>query len=472
VGAAHAVVVEAHLGHALRLEDVAAVEDEGTRQAVAHRRQVGAAELVPLGADQERIGAVEHIVHIVPVRDTVAKRPARRFDSLRVVARYIRPFLQQVLNDDVGGRLTRVVGTGLEGEAPHRDRPAVHVAPKVVGRLHGEAAALLVVHVEHGVENAEVVPFLPPFPRQRLYVLREAAAAEADAGVEEVRPDAVVLADAEPHLIHIRPHPLAHVRNLIHERDARGEERVGGVLDHLRRALIDDQDGVPLAHERLVEPLHDVGGLVAGGANHHAVRLHEVVHRSALAQELGIRDHVHLLFFFEPPLRHRPLDSIGRADGNGALVYDDAVARVVLGSDQVGHIPRSLHHVREIRRPVVAWRGGQRHEDDLRRLDGLRQVGGEVQPTLPAVPGEVVLQVRLVDGQLPIPELLYLLLVYVHTGHLIAHFGKASATHKPDVPGSDNCDVHTDAMPWCRIVSISAGPYAETHSGLDWRATE
>jgi hypothetical protein len=124
---------------------------------------------------------------------------------------------------------------------------------------------------------------------------REAGAAVADAGKEEVVPDAPVVTDAAAHLVDVGARPLAEVRDLVHERDARREERVGGVLRHLGAGVVHRDDGVPGAHERLVQLAHDLERLLAHRADDDAVGLHEVVDGRAFLQELGVGDDVELV---------------------------------------------------------------------------------------------------------------------------------------------------------------------------------
>ena len=86
----------------------------------------------------------------------------------------------------------------------------------------------------------------------RFHVLGEAGAAVADAREQEMFSDANWSeADAldGPELM-FAPVPRADVSDLVHERDARREHRVGGVLGKLRRLGIHVQDRVAGADER------------------------------------------------------------------------------------------------------------------------------------------------------------------------------------------------------------------------------
>ena len=89
---------------------------------------------------------------------------------------------------------------------------------------------------------------------QRLHVLREARAAVAGAGIEEVVADARIGADALAHRARCRRRARsARLRELVHERDARGEHRVGRVLGELGRAHVHHQQPLVVALERRVE---------------------------------------------------------------------------------------------------------------------------------------------------------------------------------------------------------------------------
>ena len=48
--------------HLLRVVDVAAVEDDRLPHQLLHAREVGLAELVPLGDDRQRVGALQRVV--------------------------------------------------------------------------------------------------------------------------------------------------------------------------------------------------------------------------------------------------------------------------------------------------------------------------------------------------------------------------------------------------------------------------
>ena len=83
------------------------------------------------------------------------------------------------------------------------------------------------------------------------------------------------------------PGLLAHVGDLVDERDLGGQKGVGGQLDHLGAGDVGAHDG---RVERRVELDHGVAGPVAVVADHHPVGREEVLQRRALLEELGARD--------------------------------------------------------------------------------------------------------------------------------------------------------------------------------------
>ena len=97
-----------------------------------------------------------------------------------------------------------------------------------------EDVLLQVVHLLHRLQQLHLITYAFSHADQRTYILGKAAAAVATAGVEKAAPDAGVTTHAATHHVHIGPHPLAQVGDVVHKADAGGEHRVGGILCHLR----------------------------------------------------------------------------------------------------------------------------------------------------------------------------------------------------------------------------------------------
>ena len=84
-----------------------------------------------------------------------------------------------------------------------------------------DAPLLQLVHLDHGREQLEVVAGVAGELLQREDVLREAAAAEADAGAQEVRAEPAVEADPSRDALDVGADELADVRDLVDEADPR-----------------------------------------------------------------------------------------------------------------------------------------------------------------------------------------------------------------------------------------------------------
>ena len=254
---------------------------------------------------------------------------------------------------------------------------------------------------------------------QGLNVFREAAAAVSNAREEEPGSNPGVGAHAAAHLVHVGTNFLAEVRDLVHERDLGGEEAVGGVLRQLGTALVHDDQRVALADEGLVQARHHLLCPVAAHADHHAVRLQEIVDRIALAEEFRVGDHVEV---HGSVGAHRSGHFLGRTDRHRALVHDD----LVLG-DHLAELVSHAEHIAQVGTAVLSGRRRQREEDDVCGLHRLREVGGEGQPAGLDVAFEQHVEVGLVDGHLPVAHFLDLGGIDVDTHDIVSGFCKTGA---------------------------------------------
>ena len=228
--------------------------------------------------------------------------------------------------------------------------------------------------------------------QHRLHVLREAAAAVADAREQKRAADAPVGGDGQTHEIDVRADGLADIGDFVHERDARGEHRVRRVLAEFGAGAIHHHDRRAGSGERRIQLAHHVGGAGILGADHDAIGLHEVVDRGTLLQKLRIAHDAERMGGFPPD---DLADALRRPDGNGALVDDDLVA--VHG---LRDVTRDSHDMLEVRRAILPGRRADGYENDLRVADALGQRRGEGQPLLGTIPADHFLEAGLVDGYL------------------------------------------------------------------------
>ena len=237
--------------------------------------------------------------------------------------------------------------------------------------------------------------------------------------------DAVVQAHAASHLDDVGARLLADVGDLVDEGDLRGEEGVGGELDHLRAGDVG-------AHERSFEGRVELDDRVprpaAVVADDDSVGVQEVVYGGALLEELGA-GHVAeaaLALFAEGPAQR-----CAGAAGHRRLHHE----RVVFGG---GDRVDDRVHGREVGVAGVRRRRADGDEQQTRVLERVAQVGREVQPL--GVARQQLLEARLVDRHLAATQALDLLGVDVDAPDVAAELGEAGGGDQADVAGADHSD--------------------------------
>ena len=175
--AADAVVGEAGRTQLGRVEHVPAVDQQRIPHAPGRLAPVELGELGPLGHEHGRVGAVERLQRVGADR-----RLRQRRDAVgdRVPRAHVRALGDEPAGEHEARRLAHVVGVRLEREPEQRDRLAAQAA-EVLLQLPDHAPLLQLVHLDHGVQELEVVARVRGELLQRERVLREAAAAVADA---------------------------------------------------------------------------------------------------------------------------------------------------------------------------------------------------------------------------------------------------------------------------------------------------
>ncbi len=106
--------------------------------------------------------------------------------------------------------------------------------------------------------------------RQRLDVLGQAAAAEAQPGVEELPADPLVVAERVGQLRDVAAGRLAHLGHRVDEADLGGQERVGRGLDQLRGGEVAAHHRHPVADRERVDLLQQGQGLRRSGCRRPA----------------------------------------------------------------------------------------------------------------------------------------------------------------------------------------------------------
>ena len=140
-------VGKAELAHRVRLLEIPAVENDRLLEKTLHAVEVRPAKLVPLGHDQQRIGAVDRLVVLAMVADPVAEHLAGDFHRLGVVRLDLTTRRQEVFDQADRRRLAHVVGARLEGQTPQTERAALERPVVELLHLVEQPALLPVVHV-------------------------------------------------------------------------------------------------------------------------------------------------------------------------------------------------------------------------------------------------------------------------------------------------------------------------------------
>ena len=254
---ADADIGEAELPHQLGPVDVAQVDQDGIAHHAPHALEVERPEGIPFGHDHQRVGPVG--AGIGDRRRRSHRRPAGA--SPAPCPRDRRPGLGAAVlqpgDDRERGRLAHVVGVRLEGQAEHGDGLAAHAAAAGLDHLARHRPLALVVDGRDRLDDADRRVVVLRRLDQRERVLREAGAAIAGSGVQELRADAVVEADAARDLLDVRADLLAEIGDLVDEGDLRREEGVRGVFGELGRAARGEQERRLVEVERAVELGHD-----------------------------------------------------------------------------------------------------------------------------------------------------------------------------------------------------------------------
>jgi hypothetical protein len=162
-------------------------------------------------------------------------------------------------------------GVGLEGEAPHGELAAVEVVAEARHHLVDQHALLPLVGRFDGLQHAELDARLAAGGDERLHVLREARAAVARARRTGTGSRCADRCRCRRARARCRRRPLGEQRELVHEADARGQHRVGGVLGELGAAHVHHEQPVVVARERRVERAHQQDGVFVVRADDDAV---------------------------------------------------------------------------------------------------------------------------------------------------------------------------------------------------------
>ncbi len=237
--------------------------------------------------------------------------------------------------------------------------------PQGAAHFAEEAITLVLIDAHDFVEQAEVIAAFAGDGAEGHYILREAGAAVADAGIQEARADARVGADAVADLINICADRFTDGCDRVDERNLHGEKCVGSMLDQFRALGAGDDDGsgnggavglgngisalvVAAAGERGVYLAEHIGGAFAVAADDDAVGKEKVGYGGAFTQKFGIGSDVER-FRVGTVAQNDFANPFAGVDRDGAFFNDDFVLVDTAGDFAGDGIPRRKdrpHHDR------------------------------------------------------------------------------------------------------------------------------
>ena len=345
----------------------------------------------------------------------------------------------QSLDQHAAGRVAHVVGVGLEGEAPQGDVPAAKVVAESGGDLVEQHFLLTLVSRFHGIQDFQLAAVFRGGALHGLHVLGETGTAITATGVEKMVADARVGADAVANVLDVRTHFLGQQGQLVHERDARGEHGVGGVLGELGGLDVHHDQAVVVAVEGRVQRAHQLHGTGIVGTEHDAVGAHEIVHRSAFFQKFWIRGDAE--FELGATLAQFFLDCgtdfIGSSHRHRGLVHNHLVFLHVSPDGA-----RGGDHVLQVGGAVLVRRRAHGDELDRAMLCALGHVGGKTQAACLHIAPDHIFQARFKNRDAALLEDVDLVGIHVQTQYVVAHFRQAGACHQAHIAGADHANFH------------------------------
>ena len=273
-------------------------------------------------------------------------------------------------------------------------------------------------------------------------ILRQAAATETNACLEEFAPDPVVVADGLRQSGDVTAGRVAQLRHGVDEGDFRREEGVGGHLHQFGGGKVRHHQGDVLGQHGRVAGIEECLGVfsrcaVLGESVDDAVGMEGVGDGVALAQELRVPRQQHIFTAGLQPLgeplrgadRNRRLaHHQRRSAGSGGKVLDDGVDGCV-----------DLAEVRS--QPARQLRGADPDEDQVGVGEASR-VGGEIHSTGCDCPRQDLGETRLVERGLALRQLGNPVLVHVESHDVVADLRHAGRVHSPEIATTDHCNPH------------------------------
>jgi hypothetical protein len=245
--------------------------------------------------------------------------------------------------------------------------------------------------------------------------------------MQELAANAAIEPDPAGNVVYVGAHLLAKIGNLVDEGNLRGKKGVAGILGDFSRFDIGEHHRCLDQVERPVYGSHNVVRALGLNADDHPVRLHEVLDRCALAQELRIGHDIELSLGSRLAYDTRYLTA--RSDRHGRFDGDDCVAAQRFGDFGCGGVD-----IAEVRVAITApARCADRNEHRVSVAHRVGKTCVEGEPTGAHVVDDQLIKARFVDRDLTLAQLGDLVGNLVDAGHVVSELSKAGSRYKPDV---------------------------------------
>src|SRR5882757_8702594 len=278
---------------------------------------------------------------------------------------------------------------------------------------------LLLIHIHDGIEYPEIVIDLMGGFYQGVDIFREATAAVTDAGKKETLADTFVTSDAASYHVNIRSQLFTKQGHFVHKGDLGSQEGVGGIFGEFGGAFIHENNRVALTDKGAVQLSHYFSCPVGGSADHYPVGLHKIIYSYSFAKEFGIGNDIEFPFVI---FCNGGMHFFGGTYRDGALINNDLIV-----FQDLSQAIRYPQYVFEVGGAVFSGRGREGQEYDLGVFDALFEIGSEPEAFFLQVAEEELFQARLINGDLPVGELLHFTGIYIHAYYIISSLGKTSA---------------------------------------------
>src|SRR5438874_4296207 len=223
------MIFETAFPHGVRIEKVAAIDDQGSAHRVANASPIKLPEFGPLGEDEQGIGIASDVEGFAAELH-LGEDGGGLVHGLLVVSANLHAFVQEPSNHFERWREANVVGVGLERQTQDANS-LVFNHPQGVADLLEEQIDAALVDLLGVFEHVEVHARTLREADKRLNVFGQAEAAKTESRAQKLRADARVEAHGMDDFLDISANFFAQIGNHVGVGNFQGEERIGGVLD-------------------------------------------------------------------------------------------------------------------------------------------------------------------------------------------------------------------------------------------------